>query len=358
MERLFTLLVGLSVVGTSARAHAAPRLVYHATADCPQSGEFIAAVRARGGNVDLEAATAGDAIDVVIERAGDDYRGTMRVQSAGQSSEAREVRSAVCSEVADGLAIVTALASQTGSVPDATTPAAPDTKGAAATNQEAPHSPPAAPKPPAAPSTRLHTAGQFHDETLSVKSGELRVRNDTAATLSAGALFGIVPGAVVPRFDLTIARTNFITTPDGAGHIIGSILRTRWTFLGPTDYRSADWSTRFWAFKASIGGCSQLAYDLSGFVLLTCGEIAAGVAKIATTDPQGRTATDEIVGVATAAFELDARYNLGRVFHLGLTLGGEIWLTQLTARATDGTRIFHTNPFGAYASAGIGMHFW
>jgi hypothetical protein len=358
VKRLFALLVGLSVVGTSAQAHAAPRLVYEATADCPKSGEFMAAVRARGGDVELEAAVASDEIDVVIERAGKDYRGTVRVRSAGQSSEPREVRSAACSEVADGLAIVTALASKTGSVADSATPAAPDTNGAATTKNETPHSPLAAPTPPPAPSTQLRTAGQFHDETLSVTSGELRVRNDTAVTLSAGALFGIVPGAVVPRFDLTLARTNFITTPDGAGHIIGSILRTRWTILGPTEYRSSDWSTRFWAFKVSIGGCSQLAYDLSGFVLLACGEIGAGVAKIAAKDPQGRTTSDEIVGVPTAALELDARYNLGRVFHLGLTVGGEAWLSQLTARATDGTRIFHTNPLGAYAMAGLGMHFW
>jgi hypothetical protein len=357
VKRLFALLVGSSLVSTTALGHAAPRLVYDAPAECPNSGAFVAAVRARGGNVELETA-AGDEIDVVIERAGDDYRGTVRVQSAGRSSEAREVRSAACSEVADGLAIVTALASKTGSVPDGATPGDAETYVAAAAKKEPPPSPPAAPKPPVAPSTRLRTVGQFHDETLSVSSGQLGIRNDTAVTLSAGALFGIVPGAVVPRFDLTLARTNFITTPDGAGHIIGGILRTRWTILGPTEYRSSDWSTQFLAFKASIGGCSQLAYDLRGFVLLACGEIGAGVAKVATKDPQGRTTSDEIVGVATAALELDARYNLGRIFHLGLTLGGEAWLSQLKAHATDGTRIFHTNPLGAYALAGVGMHFW
>lgn len=362
MERLFALLVALSVVCATAVGHAAPRLVYQGTAGCPGGAEFVAAVRARGGDVVLDAA-ANDEIDVVIERAGDDYRGTVRVRTEGRSSGEREVRSPACAEVADGLAIVSALASRSGSLPEparteAPEPASADTGTAAAAKNEAPASPVNVPQALRAPSTRLHTVGQFHDETLSVTSGQLGVRNDTAVTLEAGALFGIVPGAVVPRFDLTLARTNFITTPDGAGHIIGSILRTRWTVFSPTEYRHADWSARLFAFKASIGGCSQLVYDLSGFVLLACGEIGAGVAQVTTKDPNGHTTKDETLGLGTVAVELDARYNMGRFFHVGLTAGGEVWAGQIKAHAGDGSQIFHTNLLGAYAVAGIGVHFW
>jgi hypothetical protein len=357
VERLVTPLAGLAAAAFSAlsmTAHAAPRLDYRAAAGCPADAEFVAAVRARGGNVDV-AGDPTEELEVVIERTNDGYRGSVRVRSTDQSSEARDVRSPACDEVADGLAIVTALASQTGSLPEtATVPATTSARAPAAIEAKAP---PASVATKPAASTRLHTAGQFHDETLTVSSGELRIRNDTAVSLTGGALFGMTP-QVIPRVDLTFARTNFITTPDGAGHIIGGILRTRWTVLTPTEYRKGDWSARFYAMKASIGACSKLAYDLAGFVLLFCGEIGAGVSKVTTKDPAGRTTKDELVGLGSAAFEFDARYNFGRYFHAGLMVGAEGWLAQIKAVDSDGSEIFHANAFDGYAMAGVGMHFW
>jgi hypothetical protein len=339
-----------------AHAEGTQRLVYSAATGCPATEEFVAAVRARGGDVD-PAAVAANEIDVVIERAGDGYRGSVRLQSAEASSAAREVHSARCSEVADGLAIVTALAARTGSVVETTSV----NEGAVAAvppkTADAPH-PSEPPKSVQAPRTRLHTVGQFGTATLPVERGELKVRNDTALTLSGGALFGIVPSTVVPRFDFTLSRTNFITTPDGDGHIIGGIVRTRWTVLAPAEYRRSDWTVRMFGFKAAIGGCSQLVYDLQGFVLLACGEIAAGVAKLTTKDPTGRVTKDETPGLASVGLELDARYSLGRLFQVGLSAGGEGWLTKLSAERTDGSQIFHTNPIGGYALLGVGVHFW
>ncbi len=356
MQRLLALLVGVTAAATTARAHAAPRLDYRAPSGCPTNAEFVSAVLARGGSLDLGAGSNAE-IDVVIERTSDGYLGTARVQNAGQSSDPREVRSAACAEVADGLAIVTALASQTGGTPDAASPTNAATPRVAPKTETAPVAVAAA-KPKPEPSTHLNTLGQFHDETLNVESGELRIRNDTALTLTGGALFGIVSGSVIPRFDLTIARTNFITTPDGAGHIIGSILRTRWTLLTSPEFRRDDWSARFFGFKASIGGCTQLAYDLEGFVALVCGEVAAGVAKVTTKDPSGHVTKDELLGLGSAGLELDTRYNFGRHFQVGLTAGGEAWLSPIKAAQTGGAEIFHTNPLGAYAIAGIGAHFW
>lgn len=356
MQRLPALLIGLTAAAITTAAHAAPRLDYRAAPGCPADTEFLAAVEARGGNVDLAGGSA-NGIDVVIERTSDGYRGTVRVKDTEQSSEAREVSSAACGEVADGLAIVTALASRTGSLPDATTVTTPNAVA------PAPASPPATaplktPVAKPAPATRLHTVGQFGDETLTVSSGEVRVRNDTSVTLTGGALFGIAPGTVLPRFDLTLARTNFITTPDGGGHIVGGIIRVRWTVLTPTEYRKDDWSAQLFVLKASIGGCSQLFYDLEGLVVLACGEVGAGLAQVTTKDPTGHTTQDERQGLGSAAVELDVRYNLGHSFHLGLMAGGEAWLGQVKATQSSGSEIFHTNLLGGYALAGFGLHFW
>jgi hypothetical protein len=354
VQRLLAFFVGMTAAGTTAVAHAAPRLDYRAASGCPTNAEFVSAVLARGGSVDLGAGSNAE-IDVVIERTGDGYRGTARVRNAGQSSDTREVSAPACADVADGLAIVTALASQTGSMPDSAPPTSAVAAPAPAKAATTPNAP-ATPQPK--PSTRLNTLGQFHDEALSVEKGELRIRNDTALTLTGGALFGIVSGSVIPRFDLTIARTNFITTPDGAGHIIGSILRTRWTLLTSPEYRRNDWSARFFGGKASIGGCAQLAYDLEGFVALVCGEVAAGAANVTTKDPTGHVTKDELVGLASAGLELDTRYNWGRHFQVSLTAGGEAWLSPIKATQSDGSEIFRTHPLGAYALAGIGVHFW
>lgn len=354
MHRLLAPLAGLAAAAVTTAAHAEPHLDYRAVTGCPADTEFVAAVRARGGSVELTGAS-NDEIDVAIERASDGYRGTVRVTSTGLSSEAREVRSTECGEVADGLAIVTALASQTGSLPDATS--TPATNTAPLVQNETKPMPPATPTAKPAASTRLHTAGQFHEETLKVASGEVRVRSDTAYSLAGGVLLGIASGNVIPRVDLTLARTNFITTPDGAGHIVGGILRTRWTVLLPTDYRKDAWSAQFFALRASIGACSQLAYDLEGLALLVCGEVGAGVAKVTTKDPTGHATKDEVVGLASAAIELDARYHLGRYVYVGATAGSEAWISQIKAVESNGNEIFHTNPVGGYVLAGIGLHF-
>jgi hypothetical protein len=355
-SRLFFATSAFAVASANA-AEPAERLVYSAAAGCPGNAEFIAAVRARGGSIDPESSAGSGEIDVAIERTGDAYRGTVQVRSGERSSVAREIRSQRCSEVADGLAIVTALASQGEDIADAPHAAA---AGAGAENTPPQTTPAAVATPERTPRdlSRLHTVGQFGAATLAVERGQIAIKNDVALTLAGGALFGIVPSTVVPRFDFTFARTNYITTPDGSGHIIGGILRGRWTFLGPTDYRVSDASTHFVGFKAGFGGCSQLVYDLEGFVVLACGEIAAGVAKQTTKDATGKVTKDELVGLGTVSLELDARYNVSRLFHLGLTAGGEGWLTQLRANRPDGREFFHTNPFGAYAVAGIGMHFW
>jgi hypothetical protein len=178
-----------------------------------------------------------------------------------------------------------------------------------------------------------------------------------ALGLSAGALFGIVPSTVVPRFDLTFARVNFITTPAGDGFIVGGVLRSRFTLLAPATYRTGELATDFLAFKTGLSGCSQFVYDLDGFVLLACGEIAAGVAVFTTKNAAGATVKETNLGIATASIELDARYNLSRLFQLELVAGGEAWVSKLHVDLPDGTELFHTNQFGAYATVGFGVHF-
>ena len=66
----------------------------------------------------------------------------------------------------------------------------------------------------------------------------------------------------------------------------------------------------------------------------------------------------KVIGLGTASLELDARYNIGKHFHVGLAAGAELWLTkQLTAERADGSELFHSRPFNANIQLGLGSSF-
>jgi hypothetical protein len=344
---------------TVARAEENPRLHYSAPPACPASEEFLAAVRERGGTVS-DSSEASGAIEVSIVEAPEGYRGSVRVRRSGESSVARDVHAASCGELSAALAIVAALASQARATPEASQ--------AQATPESVEKAEPSQPVPPAkagdgsaepAPRrpARLRAVGQFGDAMLPVDAGEVGVHADDVVTLSAGAQFGAIPSTVMPRFDLTISRTNFITTPDGEGHIVGGIPRVRWTVVGPAEYSVPGFSSRFLVLKAGVGGCAQFFYDLDGFVLLSCGEIAAGVAQVTTENESGAVTQDQTIGLGSAGFDLHARYNLSRLFHVGLAVGGEGWMTELRAERPDGSEIVKANWLSGYATLGVGMNF-
>jgi hypothetical protein len=330
------------------------RIEYSAPASCPTETAFAARVRERGGNVDAPSA-AGSVIAVAIREAEGEFAGSVRLETDGSSSAARDVRSPYCEEVADGLAVVVAITLQgKAREPGVATPP-PSAAGAAA---RAPTPVATVPIPTPKPEPReLATLGQWRDETVEVGPGEVGVRADVVATLGAGATLGLLPGTVTPRFDLSLARTNFITTPAGDGYIVGGIFRVRWTLLGPMTYEADGFRSEFLALKAGIGGCSQLVYDRKGLVLIGCGEIAAGVGDVVTKSESGAKTQDETQGFGTAGFDFEARYNISRHFHAGVMLGAEVWVAGLTAQRPDGSELVSTNVLTGYATVGFGLHF-
>jgi hypothetical protein len=63
------------------------------------------------------------------------------------------------------------------------------------------------------------------------------------------------------------------------------------------------------------------------------------------------------VGIGTVSVELDTQYNLGSHFHVQLQLGGEMWMTKITAERPDGSQFFHSAMFNAFVMAGLGLQF-
>src|SRR4051794_11546974 len=106
------LLMALMALSTTAPA---ARLAYDAPGDCPSRAQFAAAVSARGAELAAADPTADDRVMVVsINKEGDGYGGAFHVRDSRGATGKREVHGRSCTEVADALAVVTAIALRPG----------------------------------------------------------------------------------------------------------------------------------------------------------------------------------------------------------------------------------------------------
>jgi hypothetical protein len=178
-----------------------------------------------------------------------------------------------------------------------------------------------------------------------------------AATLSGGVVLGAIPGVMLPRYDLSLTRANFVTTPGQSSFLIGNVFGVRWSYLGNATRRTGDFSTELSGLKAGVTSCSSLTYDTAGFVALLCANFSVGLMDLETKQAAGDYKQSKVVGLGAASLELDARYNIGKRVHVGLTAGDEMWLAKLTAERADGSELFHSRLFNANLQLGLGLNF-
>jgi hypothetical protein len=332
------------------------QLEYAAPAGCPTQAEFVAKVASRGGDFAHPAPGASlQAIAVSLRRDAQEHSGSLQLRSGEAPSEPRTVHAASCAEVADALAVVTAIA--LGAPDDGATSEPVGAGSASAASEPAPPASTAATPSPPAPHTTLRQAGAWGREAVPVTSGELQVDSSIGATLSGGVVLGAIPGVVLPRFDLELTRANFISTPARDSYLIGSVFGVRWSYFGTATHATDGYSTDVSGFKVGINACAPLHYDTTGFVFLFCSGFAVGRMQLETQEEGGSYRQSKGVGLGTASIELDGRYNLGKYFHVSLALGGEFWLSELTAERADGSELFHSRLFNGNAQLGVGLHF-
>jgi len=334
------------------------QLEYTSPAGCPTQAEFVAAVASRGGDFAHPGPEAtARAMVVTLRRSKAEHTGSLQLRFDDTVSDARLVHAEGCAEVADALAVVAAIALR--GTDDAAVPAQPSPRLApAAPPAQAMPQPSEPTRPVQAPKdTRLHPAGLWGSEPVSVTAGELRVNRSLVATLSGGVVLGAIPGMVLPRYDLSFTRTNFITTPEHTSYLIGTVFGVRWSYLGNATRRSDGYSTEVSGFKAGLTACSSLTYDTNGFVFLFCTGFTAGLMHQETREVAGPHRQSKDIGLGAASLELDGRYNLGEHLHVSLNVGGEMWLGKLTAEGANGSELFHSRLFNANAQLGVGVHF-
>lgn len=356
MNRVVPHLVGLAFCSLFARAALATentvKLRYVAPPECPPETEFKTALETRGAT--LEARAGVRALGVEIQQDSGVFRGTLRVESVGESSSTREVHASDCSEVVKGLAVVAAIAlgaEQKPSDADASTPAEP----APPPKESAP-----APSPPP-PSTdeprRLRGNSFKREREIEVKSGTLHVDRVEDVTLAAGASFSLIPGLVVPRYDLTMRVTHFITPPGGESRLIGPTVEVNVNMLGPQWRPDGDVRTQVFGFGAGVRACSALTYDSQGFSMHFCSEFGMLLLQLDTYDADGKRTQQKTTGLGIGSIGLDFQYNLGKYFHVSARGAGQIQVGGASAERPDGRALFKVPLFGGYAVAGVGVHF-
>jgi len=330
------------------------QLQYEAVEGCPTQAEFVAQVQARRGDFSHSGATpALRSVRVMLGREQAGYTGVLRLRSEDGESDPRRVRGGSCAEAAEALAIVAALALREAAEPVESQPPA------------AEPSPPTSPEPssakpsPPAPetSTRLRQLGTWGPESVPVTNGQLRISQQRTASLSGGVVLGAVPGVVLPRFDVGLMTTSLVTTPEGTSYLIGGLFGIRWSYFSPASRRDGELVTSLGGFKTGVEACASLTYDTTGFVGLLCSGFAIGIMHVETRDESGGYRRGKEIGLGTASLELRGLYHLGRHAHLGLSAGGEFWVSRLTAERQDGTELFHSRLFNANVQLGAGFHF-
>jgi hypothetical protein len=219
----------LATLTSPARAGTVAGLTYRVPLECPSEAEFVAAVEGRGGRFDrLRSGEASRSLEISIDKGASGFRGSLQVRGKDGASDAREVYAEGCYEVVNGLAVVTAIALGGPRAVPASAPATPRADAASA---------PQVPAPPP-DDRRLQALNLRGVDSIRVGAGTLGVNTAVTYSVSGGLAVGVVPSLVLPRYDLSISRANFVTPPEGRHYLVGNVIRARVSWLGDATYRS------------------------------------------------------------------------------------------------------------------------
>lgn len=349
------MILAIGMLAIPARAQSPVRLEYDAPEECPSREEFLRAVESRGGTFQAAPETRARTLRVGMRKDEAGFSGTLRVEQQDESSAPREVQGRTCSEAMDGLAVVAAITlheEETRAEPVAEPPNPASTHEVEAQPESGPRPPPPSPRGNA----RLRGSSYGNAETLSVPAGTLHFDLSRSITLTAGASFGLIPGLVLPRYDLSVSAASFVTAPDGRTRLLGTnVLRVTWSWLGGnTIHRARDgFETRVMGFMAGVGSCQALTYDTEGLVAMLCGDFRIGAMLY---DLEKSGGEDQELAIGSASLGADLRYNFTDYFHVGLKFGGDLTLSN-APRRPDGSDLFQTSLFGGHVLGGLGVQF-
>lgn len=192
-----------------------------------------------------------------------------------------------------------------------------------------------------------------------MSAGTLSFDLARAVNVYGGVMIGAAPSLVMSRFDVSMSGGNFVTAPDGSQRIIGVILRSRLSVLGPGTYRSPDTETGLTGVMFATGACLTPHYDSAGLVLLFCTDVGVGGMNLRTTDLGGTQLQSKFVGFGSIGLGVEVRYALTSLVNVGIKAGWDTYLGSVpwSAERAGGSRIFAGSSNSGYALLGIGFRF-
>jgi hypothetical protein len=339
---------------------------YVAPAGCPGIEAFELAVQARGANVNAVAADglqgeAKAALFVNIERGPDGYEGRVSLHEDGAAGKARTARSARCEEVVDAMALVTTLTLENERVPDPEPLEQPVPQRQAAVAVAA--APSATNEAVAAPRVfEGSTPARFnvHDATH-VEAGTVHVDGLKTLTLAGGALFGVLPGVVLPRISATFVTTQFLTLPDGSQSLVGAIPLMRLSYLGPGRLRRGNDTVELDGFLGgagaglTLGVCTTPHYNSNGWAFLLCAETGG---KLLSLRAQGDDVSlDRTAPFLDFALSMSAQYHFSSHFHATLAAEGGAQIGEAEVKAASDDPAISVGAAVGSLSFGIGVLF-
>ncbi|MFO0589500.1 MAG: hypothetical protein U0441_18325 [Polyangiaceae bacterium] len=282
------------------------RIAYAAPDGCPDETAFVAAIAAQAHPFERAPRSAARVrlLDATITAAGEEHTGVLRVREADGATSERDVRGATCQEVFSALALVAALAVDTGPPPPPPLP---------------PEEPPPPPPPP--PSWKLGLA------------------------VDTGAFTAMAPNAslaLLPSVEIAppIARTPLVMR-------IGPVAAT--SPRADTPAGSADFMWFAGRLDVALFGLVGSFYALRPTVAVTAGAVLGHGANVASP----RTKIQAWVDVEAGA---RASVRLWPSFSLELAGGVLVPITRPTWVFESPDAVIHaTPPVGAYVT--LGGHF-
>jgi hypothetical protein len=329
-------------------------LDYVAPAACPTSREFESLVRARTARARFAPDDDGKLriFDVRIVDTGSSISGRVVVRRARGTEGTRDFRARACSDVADALALVVALAvdpsaltAPTPAAPPAATPAVdPSATPVAPAPSSAPLPPPPRgvnpPPPPGAPTPTIAAPSDASSERPPRRALAIGVDLAVSSGTVPNALLGVSPyvgwqssagSTVVPS-----VRLGFVHATSGAVSVNGGSASFEWT-VGRIDGCATAWPAR----AARLSACAHVEV----------GALEATGAQIASPRSQARAwfGAGPLVRVEwTFAAPMFVEADLAAMFHA--TTDRFYFLPDTTA--------YQVPLLGLCGSAGVGVYFW
>jgi hypothetical protein len=317
----------------STRAHAGAeesiRIDYRAPAGCPNDAAFAADVRARTTRWRIETGDA-PARHFVIEVAprGPRVHGRLLVTDVGGESTVREVDGDTCDEVAEALALMTALAidPHASLVP---------------ISRPAPPPPPPPPPPPAVATTNA----PVFESTPDAHSTRWRL----AAGAHAGAAGGVAPM-------LAAGMDAFVDAALARGSAWSPGVRLRLAYNEALPVSTTAGTAKFWRLVGGLAVC-PLRLDVipSTLALVPCGAFDAGEVDATGTDtPNGRHERRTWLDVGAVG-----RLDWALSAYVSIEIEGGALFPLLRYHSTFPTLAVYDTPFVAgFAGAGAAVRFW